>query len=108
MSTKLPAGDSAAVSTLRPSPDKMAEFLPLWNKRNAHIEAADKARAQLAELRVEADAIAASVADGSVPRERGYQYADRIRELADVAQLHEAEAQSLTAQMQPLQYQAEA
>lgn len=33
------------VEHLRPIPEKMAEFLPLWNKRNVHIELADKARA---------------------------------------------------------------
>ncbi len=31
------------VSHLRPSPDKMAEFMPLWDQRNAAIEAGDKA-----------------------------------------------------------------
>ena len=81
------AGDSAKVSTLRPRPEAMADFLPLWNKRIAHIEAADAARARMSVLRAE-----------------GVATPDRLKELEDVVQTHVAEIATLTSQMAALQY----
>lgn len=75
------------VEHLRPIPEKMAEFLPLWHARNAHIEAADAARAKLQALDPDADE-------------------QRIAEMGDAIAAHEAEIQRLTAQMRPLQHEA--
>lgn len=80
-------GDNASVSTLRPKPESMAEFLPLWNKRIAHIEAADTTRARLAVL-----------------VEEGNGAPDRLQELRDVIATHKAEIKTLTEQMAALQY----
>lgn len=101
-----PAGDSAAVSNRRPRPECMADFLPLWNARNAHIEGAALAQAKLDTLRKDADGVAASIAEGKLSREFGAQFADRIRELSDTAEIHLAEAAKLTEQMQPLTFDA--
>ena len=83
------SGDVAAVKTLRPRPEAMQEFLPLWHKRNAHIEAASAARNRMEVLMKE---------DKVDP--------DRIKELFDVAATHDVEADKCTEAMKPLQTEA--
>jgi hypothetical protein len=85
MSNQPPPGDSASVSVDRPHASRMGEFLPLWNKRNAHIEARDQARTRREVLAAEGNADP-----------------DRLKELDDVAATHDAEAQACTAAMKPL------
>lgn len=85
MSQKPPAGDSAGASITRPHPSRMGEFLPLWNKRNAHIEAASAARARRTVL----------AAEEGTP-------AERLQELDDIAAMHDSEVNACTAQMEPL------
>lgn len=84
-----PNGASAAASVLAPLPERMSDFLPLWHKRNAHIEARDAA---LSRRETE------MLADGGVSP-------GRLLELADIAATHEAEVAAITAQMAALQYQ---
>jgi len=79
-------GDNAAVEKLSPKPEHMQSFLPLWNQRNAHIEARDRAREKLTML----------------TQEEGVSK-DRLKELEDVAVAHEAEIVRCTQAMREFQ-----
>lgn len=89
------------VEHLRPIPEKMAEFMPLWNARNAHMAAADAAREKIEEHR----AAEPKVSDGATQAQWDV-WAGRMQELIDSARGHEMASQELTAQMRPLQHEA--
>lgn len=98
-------GDASAVSTLRPRPECMSEFLPLWNKRIAHITAADAARTRAEALRPEADAVSAAALRGEVPLHVATQMVAKLQEEIDAAALHDAEAVACGEAMRALQYE---
>lgn len=103
MSTK-PAGASATANVLRPRPDAMGDYLPLWNARNAHIVARDNADAAIYAMRPELDSAQAATLRGEMPPHQAQALAAKLQEQIDVRVLHDAEATSLTEQMQALQY----
>lgn len=89
------------VEHLRPIPEKMQEFLPLWTARNAHIEAEDRALAALDEHKA-----AEPRAQDGATQAQWDAWAARMTELNDIRRMHTEAQQTLTEQMRPLQHEA--